>query len=213
MDGLVLDSESGYFSAWQQAANAMGYALSQDLCASLSGSHGAAIRQRLLAQFGDDFDVGLFHRLSNDCWREQVQLQGIPVKTGFHALLNLLQSLNLPYCLATNSRRKDAEQCLEWAGLAGIFSILISRDDVSNPKPAADVFLKAADALNISPTACLVLEDSPIGVAAAHSASCPCFFVPSILPADSHAVQQSERVMPDLLAVADFISAVFDHPL
>ncbi|OYV22325.1 MAG: HAD-superfamily hydrolase, partial [Methylococcaceae bacterium NSO1] len=39
MDGLVLDTETTYFVAWQQAAKAMGYALSETFCLSLSGLH------------------------------------------------------------------------------------------------------------------------------------------------------------------------------
>jgi beta-phosphoglucomutase len=213
MDGLVLDSESGYFAAWRLAAAEMGLQISEAFCTDLSGAHGAEIRQRLLAHFGLDFQLERFYQLSKEIWLEQVQQQGIPVKSGFYRLLNLIKDLNLPYCLATNSRRVDVEQCLLWAGLEGVFYSIISREDVARPKPAADIFIKATELLNQFPQCCLVLEDSPIGVTAATAAGCYCLFVPSVLPADSEACQRADGVFADLSAVADFISAGLDHPL
>ena len=207
MDGLVLDSETGYFAAWQQAADVMGFSLNDQFCNSLSGAHGPVISQKLTAHFGADFDIQRFYALSSQCWRKQVQQQGIPVKTGFFILLQRILEMKLPFCLATNSRRQDAEQCLSYAGLAGVFSCIIARDDVKTPKPAPDVFLKAADELGFASNDCLVLEDSPVGVAAAIAAKCPCIFVPSCLPADKQAMRQANRVLADLRQVADFISA------
>lgn len=213
MDGLVLDSESGYFAAWRLAAAEMGLQLSETFCSGLSGAHGAEIRQRLMAHFGLDFQLERFYQLSKEIWLQQVQQQGIPVKTGFHGLLQLIKELNLPYCLATNSRRGDVEQCLLWAGLEGVFDSIICREDVIRPKPAADIFIKATQMLNLSPQHCMVLEDSPIGVTAATAAGCYCVFVPSVLPADREACQQADGVFADLSTVADFISAALDHPL
>lgn len=213
MDGLVLDSETGYFLAWQQAAEQMGYSLDKTFCSALSGAHGPEISRRLLAHFGRDFALEQFYQLSGRYWREQVQCSGIPVKHGFYQVLQWLIDLRIPYGLATNSRRADAELCLSRAGLAGVFEHVVTREDVARPKPAADIFLKAAEVLQLPPRMCLVLEDSPIGVRAAAAADCACLFIPSVLPADSEASRLANGVMPDLLAVADFISAGFDHPL
>lgn len=213
LDGLVLDSETGYFTAWKQAAAEMGYQLGPSFCQSLSGLHGPVINQRLLDYCGADFKLDVFAALSTQIWLEQGQRYGIPVKCGFHKLLNCLQELRIPFGLATNSRRADAERCLDWAGLSGVFPLMVCRDEVDRPKPAADLFIKAATLLGQANEDCLVLEDSPTGVAAALAAGSPCIFVPSCLPADEAASSQANRVMQDLAQVADFISDGFDHPL
>jgi HAD superfamily hydrolase (TIGR01509 family) len=213
LDGLVLDSEAGYFAAWRQAASEMGYDLSQELCQSLSGSYGPLISQRLMAHFGADFAIEQFYRLSHQFWHQRVQQQGIPVKSGFYLLLRRLRELGLPFCLATNSRRSDAEQCLARAGLNDVFPALISREDVLNPKPAADIFIKAAHELGQPAHECLVLEDSAVGIAAAVAATSPCIFVPSVYPVDEQASKQANLVLHDLAEVADFITVAFDHPL
>ena len=211
MDGLVLDSEVGYFAAWHEAAGKMGLTLEPKFCASLLGAHGDLITQRLLQYFGNGFDIESFFELSSTCWRASVERQGIPVKSGFFVLMRRLNALGLPYCLATNSRRLDAEQALHWAGLKGVFPLLVSRDDVSHPKPAPDLFLKAAADLNLPSQQCLVLEDSSIGVAAAVAASCPCIMVPSMSHVDESTRQQARLVLADLSEVADFIAAELRH--
>lgn len=213
MDGLVLDSESGYFAAWRIAADEMGLQLDEVFCHALSGAHGAEISQRLLTQFGPDFQLEQFYALSKRIWLQSVKREGIPIKAGFHELMSVIKRLQLPYCLATNSRRIDALQCLNWAGLDSVFEYMICREDVLQPKPAADIFLKAAEVLNTAPEQCLVLEDSPVGVAAAGAAGCNCLYVPSVLPADSQASRQALSVLPDLSTVADFISAALADPL
>ncbi|MGY6278353.1 HAD family hydrolase [Methylomonas sp. MgM2] len=213
MDGLVLDSESGYFIAWEQAATEMGYRLSADFCKSLSGQPGRVISQRLFESLGSGFDIEGFYRLSGRIWHDLVRRQGIPVKSGFYELLDCIRERALPYALATNSRRSDAEQCLNWAGLADVFPTMICRDHVSNPKPAPDIFVKSAESLGAERPDCLVLEDSPVGIAAAVAAGCPCIYVPSLLPADPRAASQADRVMQNLAEVADFISVSFHHPL
>ncbi|MGZ4998849.1 MAG: HAD family hydrolase, partial [Methylomonas sp.] len=141
LDGLVLDSEITYFSAWQQASAKMGYTLDDAFSRSLSGMHGASVEQRLQEYFGSDFEVERFHRLSGELWTLQVRQQGIPVKKGFFNVLSIFQRLGLPYCLATNSRRCNAMQCLELAGLSRVFPRIISRDDVEHGKPAPDLFI------------------------------------------------------------------------
>ena len=53
------------------------------------------------------------------------------------------------------------------------FHAIVTAEDYSHAKPAPDPFLAAARLLKLSPAACLVIEDSPSGVAAAHAAGMP----------------------------------------
>lgn len=213
LDGLVLDSESSYFAAWRLAAAAMGHHLDEAFCTSLSGLHGDSVYQRLQLYCGQDFDITRFNQLSRHHWLNHVRQHRIPIKKGFFPLLNLLQQLDVPFCLATNSRREDAVFCLACAGLENIFATLISRDDVNQGKPAPEIFQTAAAALSLSASDCLVLEDSPVGVAAAIAAGSTCFFVPSRHPIDSMAASQADGMFDDLEQVADFVSARFARRL
>jgi len=215
LDGLVLDSETTYFAAWRQAAERLGYTLDEAFCNSLSGLHGSAVYQRLRDQYGDDFDVTSFKSLSRQCWLSHLKTHGIPVKPGFFELLQVIEALKYPFCLATNSRRDDAEFCLQAAGLADVFDVIVTRDDVLRGKPSPAIVHTAAARLGLSSDACLVLEDSPVGVAAAVAAEAQCIFVPSQRPIDERASSQAYRVFDDLVQVADFVSGAasfFYHP-
>ena len=179
MDGLVLDTEPTYFMAWQQAAKTMGYHLSADFCESLSGLHYQAVTDQLLRHCGADFNLPRFNELSGQCWLEHVNRYGLTIRPGFNELIEALIQQAIPYCLATNSSAINAKECLSFAKLDHVFSTIISRDDVLNGKPAPDIFLKAADILNIPISQCLVLEDSHAGIVAAKMAGAYAVWIPT----------------------------------
>ena len=198
MDGLVLDTETTYFVAWQLAANAMGYELSETFCLSLSGLHFNDIEPKLMARCGADFNLQAFKHLSGIFWREHVNANGIAIKHGFTQLLEYIEQNRIPYCLATNSRAINAYECLELAGIKEVFSTIITRDDVQHGKPAPDIFLKAAELLQVPISQCLVLEDSHTGIMAASRAGAFSVFVPSSESFDPLTAELCDVMMTDL---------------
>jgi len=202
MDGLVLDTEKTYFIAWQKAAVAMGYEWTKVFSHSLSGLQGLAVEQRIIDFYGANFDLKQFNQLGGKYWRDSVNKKGIPVKKGFFSLLERLKAKETPYCLATNSHKANAYECLQLAKLDGVFSYVITRDDVERGKPAPDIFLLAAKKLNQSISTCLVLEDSATGIQAAHKAGSYIAFVPSVLPIDEETAKLAHHVFDDLDALA-----------
>ncbi len=198
MDGLVLDTEPTYFAAWQQAARAMGHPLSDAFCQSLSGLHYHDIEQSLMAVCGAEFNLDTFKHLSGIFWRTQVNAHGISVKQGFFELLDFIDRQHMPFCLATNSSAINAYECLEFAGIKEVFSMIVTRDDVEHGKPSPDIFLKAAGLLQVPIRQCLVLEDSYAGIEAASRAGAFSVFVPSTEPVDPLAVELCDVMMIDL---------------
>ncbi|MEZ5832427.1 MAG: HAD family hydrolase [Dongiaceae bacterium] len=86
-------------------------------------------------------------------------------------IIDVLDNLAVPYCAATSSGSERAHQSLRAAGLVERFGDRIfTVSMVSRPKPAPDLFLHAAAAMGIDPADCLVVEDSDLGIAAAHAA-------------------------------------------
>jgi len=75
-----------------------------------------------------------------------------------------------PIALATNAERANIDFTLDGTGLRRYFDVIVDGSEVSRPKPAPDVYLRAAELLGISPRDCIVFEDSPVGVAAAVAA-------------------------------------------
>jgi HAD superfamily hydrolase (TIGR01509 family) len=205
MDGLVLDTESSYALTWQQAALSMDFVLSDSFCSSLSGLSGADVKDKLLVECGADFDLARFNQVAGSVWRDYVSQYGLQIKHGFHDLLAFVIGQRLPYCLATNSRLANALECLELADLNGVFKTLISRDDVTQGKPAPDIFLQAAQRLNIPIQHCLVLEDSHAGVVAATTAGAPTIYVPSTSPINPITSELCTMMLTDLEQVQELL--------
>lgn len=213
LDGLAIDSESTYRVAWRSAAAEMGCRFSEEDWTSLLGLSGADVLAGLATLAGADFDEARFRQLSGEIWLAKVETDGIAVKPGLLELLETARSADIPYCIATNSRATAARRSLAYAGLAEAFPLLVAVDQVARGKPAPDVYLAAAERLGLPASACLALEDSPVGVAAAAAAGIRCWLVPSVYPVDAVASRQAERVLADLREVADLISAARSLPL
>ena len=207
MDGLVLDTESTYFVAWQQAARAMGYELTDEFCLLLSGLHYQDIEPKLVEYCGAEFNLQTFNRLSAGFWRDYVNVHGIKIKPGFNELLDLLDRQAISYCLATNSGTINALECLELAGIEDVFSIIVTRDHIPCGKPEPDIFLKAAELLQVDISRCLVLEDSHAGILAASRAGAVSVFIPSIAQIDPLTVDLCDLMVSDLAQLADIIRA------
>jgi HAD superfamily hydrolase (TIGR01509 family) len=184
LDGLILDTEPTYFIAWQKAAAQMGFDLPFEFFENLSGLSYVEIRAYFQTQCGENFDFDLFHVKSSQCWRGIVVHQGIAVKRGVLNLVDRLKAKKIPYCIATNSPRVNALECLALAKIDPVFPRVIAREDVVHGKPMPDIFLKAAEMLSVNIQSCIVLEDSPTGVLAANRAGAFTVFVPSAFPVD-----------------------------
>jgi HAD superfamily hydrolase (TIGR01509 family) len=76
-----------------------------------------------------------------------------------------------PKCVASSSPLNRIRLSLETTDLVRFFGpYLFSANDVKNGKPAPDLLLHAAARMDAQPTDCIVVEDSPVGVAAAAAA-------------------------------------------
>ncbi|MGZ5526758.1 MAG: HAD-IA family hydrolase [Methylomonas sp.] len=207
MDGLVLDTESTYIIAWQQAAKEMGYDFSDDFCLSLSGCHYKDVELRLTEHCGAKFNLQTFNRLSSDFWREYVDIHGIKLKHGFTGLVELLIRKKIPYCLATNSPGENALECLELAGIEELFPIVVAREQVRHGKPEPDIFLKAAELMQVDIGRCLVIEDSFAGIVAASRAGAVTVLVPSTTQIDPLAIELCDLMVSDLEQLTNMIRA------
>jgi HAD superfamily hydrolase (TIGR01509 family) len=81
--------------------------------------------------------------------------------------------------LASSGLRDQVMLSLAEAGLAGMFAVEVTGDDVTRGKPAPDLFLKAAEGLDVKPERCVVFEDAPAGIAAAVNAGMRAVAVPN----------------------------------
>ena len=102
----------------------------------------------------------------------EIEVEPIP---GIGAVLDALDLAAIPFAIGSNGPHRKMEITLKRTGLERRFGARIySREDVARPKPAPDVYLKAAADAGVPPSRCVVIEDSPNGARAAKAASMFC---------------------------------------
>ena len=84
--------------------------------------------------------------------------------------LEALRARGILTALASSSPRKFIDRFLDETGLTELFDYTVSGEECENHKPAPDVYLRAMEALGVHPDEVLVVEDSPLGIAAGRAA-------------------------------------------
>ncbi len=94
-------------------------------------------------------------------------------------LVDILQAIRPEYHLAlvTTASRINVERILEKFGLAELFDLLITREDVSVGKPDPSCYRMAMEHFGLSPEDCMIFEDSPSGIQAAMASGCRTFCI------------------------------------
>ncbi|HHH42091.1 MAG TPA: HAD family hydrolase, partial [Chloroflexi bacterium] len=145
--------------------------------------------------------------------RDRLFLAAVPSRLracpGLLPLLEALAERGLPLGVATSGHRRYVELALRTLGIADRFQAVATGDEVARGKPAPDVYLLAAERLGVPPACCLVLEDAPLGVAAARAAGMVCVAVPSPEAASAD-FSLAHRVLPSLEAVRRALDELLD---
>jgi len=169
-DGVLADSEIIALAVLQQCLGELGVRMTWDeLIDRFLGASTADIVAFASAHadgdIGPQFRDGWYRRLFA---RYDEELQIMP---NARELLTRLDGARVRYCIASGSSRDRLGFALERIGLAEVFAdSAFSAESVGNGKPEPDLFLFAADAMGVSPRACLVVEDALAGVEAAKRA-------------------------------------------
>lgn len=168
-DGVVADSEMISLSSLQTALDDFGVML--DLPEVQRRFLGKSLVQiktetntlnpnRNWESFDKHWHSVLFERFE----KELVPLPGVV------DLLDRLDDLNLPYCIASSGSLKRIKFALTVMSLTTRFTHVFSSEQVKQGKPAPDLFLHAAKTLGVKPERCMVIEDSIFGIQGARAA-------------------------------------------
>jgi HAD superfamily hydrolase (TIGR01509 family) len=117
---------------------------------------------------------------------------------GVEAALASVRTLGLRLGLASSSRRSYVEAVLRGLGVLEAFEAIVCREDVVVGKPDPAPFLEAARRLGVDPASCLVVEDSPAGLAAARAAGMRAIAIKTIYTKEED-LRGAESVLPSLL--------------
>ncbi|OIV37287.1 hydrolase [Mangrovactinospora gilvigrisea] len=208
-DGVLVDSEpisnrilAGYLTE-------LGHPTSYE--DSLRDYMGAAVhrvhdlvRERSGQRLPEDFDATLHARVFDAFARELTPVDGAP------ELLGTLDGLGVPYCVASSGTHQRIRVALARTGLLPHFTDarIFSAEDVGRGKPAPDLFLHAAEKMGADPARCLVVEDSPLGVAAARAAGMDVYGFTAMTPAAR--LSDANMRFDDMQDLAKFLSSHYN---
>ncbi len=120
-------------------------------------------------------------------------------------VVEALDRISVATCVASSGTHEKMRRTLGATGLYERFEgRIFSATEVARGKPAPDLFLHAAEQMGVEPSSCVVVEDSPFGVAAAKAAAMAAYaYAGGLVPAerlrDAHVVFDDMRDLPDLL--------------
>ncbi len=180
MDGTLLDTEAVFKDIVYLVSGNLGFEMTPKIHLGMVGSSHETSTRLLVEAYGMSFPITLFDQQCRELMHERMA-EHVPVKPGVHEMLHELKARNIPAAIATSSRSHNALTHLGGAGILSMFEILVTRDDVEQPKPHPEPYLKAARRLGYEPSRCLAVEDSHAGVRAAHAAGMQTIMIPDLI--------------------------------
>ncbi len=199
-DGVVVDSELLANRVLSDLLTESGHPTSLDECIrDYMGGTLARVRATVRERTGDELPAAfddLYHQRLFAAFATDLR----PVR----GIASVLDDLDLPCCLASSGTLDRINRSLAVTGLAGYFSgRIFSAEQVAHGKPAPDLFLHVAKTLAVPASRCIVIEDSPNGVAAARAAGMTVLGYAALTPAgrlhDADATFATMEELPGLI--------------
>lgn len=175
MDGVIIDTEPIHHYAFVTHFAELGITVSDEEYASFLGKSTRNVYQFLKEKYGLSQEVeALIQRkreLFNQRFDEDPTLDLLP---GARALIEDLSQHHVQLALASSASKATIGRVFRRFGLAPYFAHIVSGEDFTQSKPDPSIFLHAAELSQAPITACIVIEDSANGVAAAKAAGIYC---------------------------------------
>ena len=172
MDGVIVDSEPLHFEVNRRIMRDFGLEFSDEFFHAYVGITNEQMWADLIERYSLNTTIEELQKkdflLKKEVFRDLQPIKGIP------ELLANLKKDGIAIGLASSSDKAFIEMVLEELGIRGYFQAVVSGEEVERSKPEPEIFLRAAELLNVDPADCLVLEDSRHGVEAAKRAGMIC---------------------------------------
>jgi beta-phosphoglucomutase family hydrolase len=174
LDGVIIDSEPFHWEVNKKIFRDLGIDISSEAYGNYIGVSNTNMWTELKEKHRLPQSVNQLTALQVSGNIDFMQRQDIKPIDGVLALIDNLSRENVAIGLASSSPYTVINIVLSAFGIKRSFDAIVSGEDFQNGKPAPDIFLKAAELLNVSPQCCVVIEDSAHGVAAALAAGMKC---------------------------------------
>jgi HAD superfamily hydrolase (TIGR01509 family) len=179
LDGLLVDSEPVWSVAEAEIMAWLGGPWNAGVKAACLGRPIEVSCRELVRIAGSSVDPAVVQRRLLARMVELFRAE-LPWRPGARELLQALAAREVPMALVSSSYRVLVDAALETIG-GHWFATTVAGDEVQHGKPHPQPYLTAARRLGVEPSACVVFEDSPTGLAAGEAAGCCCVAVPDVV--------------------------------
>ncbi|RAJ18179.1 beta-phosphoglucomutase [Olleya aquimaris] len=173
LDGVIVDTAKYHFLAWQNLAKSIDIDFTHEQNEQLKGVSRVKSLEKILEWGNKTISEELFASLmgkKNDEYLSFIaKMTDQEILPDVPRVLDYLIEKKQPISLGSAS--KNARPILDKVNLLSKFDAIVDGNDVSKAKPDPEVFLIAAQHLNMKPEDCIVFEDSVAGVQAANTAN------------------------------------------
>ncbi|HXZ95020.1 MAG TPA: beta-phosphoglucomutase family hydrolase [Dehalococcoidia bacterium] len=195
MDGVIFDSYSFHFAAWQETFAKRGIEFTKEDFTKLFGTRNDFIVRSVMGKKLPERDAQIVAQEKEETFREKAT-GNIKPFPGVVRLLNSLKKGNFKLGLASSAPKENIDLVLSELNLAGIFDCVVFGQEVTESKPSPQIYLLAAEKLAAIPNDCVVIEDSPLGVKAAKAAGMKCLAITNTHPQQK--LEEADRVVDSL---------------
>lgn len=171
MDGVLIEAKDWHYEALNRALALFGYSISRvEHLTTYDGLPTSLKLKMLSVERGlPEALHGFINEMKQAYTMEVVHTHCRPTFHHQYAL-SMLKSRGYQLAVASNSIRNTVEVMMEKAHLNQYLDLQLSNEDVANPKPAPDIYIKAIEILGLQPSEVLVVEDNHNGIKAARAA-------------------------------------------
>jgi HAD superfamily hydrolase (TIGR01509 family) len=167
-DGVIIDSSAHHEESWERLARETGKPLPDGHFRQGFGMKNEFIIPHLLKWTDDATEIADLSLRKEALYRQVVRERGIRPLPGVRDLISKLKTEGVTAAVASSTHRENITTALPLLGLENAFADLVTAEDVSHGKPDPEVFLMAASRLGLPAERCVVLEDTQVGIDAAH---------------------------------------------
>ena len=176
VDGVLIDSGEQHRRAWEQLAREERFPYSDAAFWATFGMRNADIFPRMFGVFGPPERIAALADRKEAIYRALLAKEAVALP-GAKELLATLHDAGYRQALGSSAPPANLEAIIRLLDIGPLLDAVVSGEEVAHGKPAPDIFLAGAARLGIVPAHCLVIEDAPAGVAAAHAGGMRCLAV------------------------------------
>jgi len=204
MDGLMIDSEPFHYEAYKRVFDSFGKEFTQEENNKrYVGISDLDIAKDMMARFYLPISPEELVRRKQAQYQTILQNQITP-QPGLRELLEKLHLHGYKKAIASSAHTAEIETVINTLHISAFIASYCSAEEVARGKPSPDVFLLAAEKLNIKPSECLVLEDSLSGVESAIAAKMACYAIPSMETRNTD-FSKANKILSSLEDVFDYL--------